>query len=120
MRLKGIASNSTFSRMSIRPIVSGFTLAFCLLTPYAKAQYFDFKRVDTTTVIHGGSPLSRAWLGGMNFCQFSKVDMDLDGTKDLLVFDRAGNQIIPFINQGGVGINYTYAPQYANYFPGGL
>ncbi len=56
--------------------------------------------------------------GGMNACQFGEVDINMDGIKDLFVFDRYGHRIMPFINEGTAGqIGYTYAPEYAAAFP---
>lgn len=56
--------------------------------------------------------------GGMNACQFGEVDIDRDGIKDLLVFDRHGNRLMPFLNRGVENqIDYSYAPQYISEFP---
>jgi hypothetical protein len=56
--------------------------------------------------------------GGMNACQFGEIDLDLDGTKDLIAFDRQGNRLMPYINSGTGGIiDYTYAPAYVSDFP---
>jgi hypothetical protein len=68
------------------------------------------------------------WAGGMNGCHFGTVDIDMDGAKDLVAFDRhgtpgiqeyeKGNRILPFINKGSAGeVNYEYAPQYVDDFP---
>lgn len=58
------------------------------------------------------------WAGGMNSCQFGEVDMDLDGDKDLVAFDRMGNRIMPFVNDGQPGIpDYHYAPEFLPGFP---
>ena len=38
-----------------------------------------------------------AWAGGLNAAQFNEIDLDLDGVKDLVVFDRSGNKLIPFL-----------------------
>jgi hypothetical protein len=43
------------------------------------------------------------WTGGLNSCQFCSIDLNLDGTNDLLVFDRHGNRRLPFINRGVAG-----------------
>ncbi len=65
-----------------------------------------------------GSYFSYPWAGGMNSCQFGQVDMDLDGKKDLLVFDRTGNRLMPFLNRGDMGqIAYEYAPEFVSHFP---
>ena len=58
------------------------------------------------------------WTGGMNSCQFSDIDLNLDGIMDLFVFDRYGNRIITFINGGFPdSVDYSYAPQYKKNFP---
>jgi hypothetical protein len=59
------------------------------------------------------------WAGGMNTCQFGKVDLDMDGIKDLVVFDRTGDRILPFrVIPSGNSFDYQYAPQFAANFPG--
>jgi hypothetical protein len=57
--------------------------------------------------------------GGMNACQFGEIDLNMDGIKDLVAFDRQGNRLMPFINNGIPGeISYTFAPEYISSFPG--
>lgn len=46
-----------------------------------------------------GSPLKWPWTGGMNAIQLGEVDLDRDGQKDLLAFDRHGNRWLPFRRQ---------------------
>lgn len=58
------------------------------------------------------------WAGGMNSCQFNEIDLNLDGINDLLVFDRNGDRMMPFINKGTPGISdYEFAPDYVASFP---
>ena len=78
-----------------------------------------FNRNDDIVVLkNNGDTLKKAWAGGFNSAQFSEIDLNLDGKKDLFVFDRAGNQIFPFINIGTANeSNYKHAPQYINDFP---
>jgi hypothetical protein len=58
------------------------------------------------------------WAGGMNSCQFGKLDIDRDGIRDLVVFDRCGDRIMPFlIKPSGESFDYYYAPEYASCFP---
>ena len=58
------------------------------------------------------------WTGGLNACQFGRMDLDNDGRKDLLVFDRHGNRLLCFLNQGGVGeIDFQYTTIYDDAFP---
>ena len=62
--------------------------------------------------------LTYPWFGGLNACQFGRVELDGDGVKDLVVFDRQGNRLSCFLNKGGRGeINYVYAPSYVRFFP---
>ena len=46
--------------------------------------------------------------------RFSEIDLDLDGTLDLLGFEKHGNRLMPFLR---VGNGFVYAPQYARCFP---
>jgi len=69
-------------------------------------------------VVAGGDTLANPWAGGMNFCQFGKLDLDGDGVKDVVLFDRSGDRVLPFRNEGIMGeISYEYAPQYIRRFP---
>ena len=70
--------------------------------------------------------LLNAWAGGMNFCQFSEIDINLDGEKDMFIFDRSGkngnqngNKIIPLIYNQSIQ-DYVYMPEYIDNFPEGL
>jgi len=58
------------------------------------------------------------WTGGLNSCQFNSIDLNMDGIDDLLVFDRSGNRLVPFLNQGiADSVCYTYAPEYVSLLP---
>ena len=58
------------------------------------------------------------WAGGMNSCQFGVIDINRDGKPDLVIFDRFGNRILPFINEGSTGeIRYSYHPELTSCFP---
>lgn len=68
-----------------------------------------------------GDTLINAWAGGFNSVQFSEIDLNLDGIKDLLVFDRTGNRVSTFINSGTSNeVSYTYDPYYLQFIPQGL
>ncbi len=65
-----------------------------------------------------GVPLKLAWAGGLNTPIFSEIDLDKDGILDLFVFDKDGNRITTYRNQGTYGqFDYTYTPQYIRHFP---
>ncbi|HTL80838.1 MAG TPA: T9SS type A sorting domain-containing protein [Bacteroidia bacterium] len=77
-----------------------------------------FLRNDSIPVNANAQNLLYPWAGGMNFCQFSDIDLNLDGIKDLFVFDRTGNRMLTFINHGTANTSdYTLDEKYAYQFP---
>ena len=77
----------------------------------------SFHYTDTVQVKYDGAFLSLPWAGGFNNPQFGKIDLNLDGELDILVFDRSGNRWIPFESSGGSNPTYTYAPQHIENLP---
>lgn len=80
----------------------------------------SFVRLDTIPVRLSptGSNILNAWAGGLNACQFSSIDLNFDGIKDLVVFDRSGNKLKTFLNAGiADSVRYIHAPQYESKFP---
>ncbi len=68
--------------------------------------------------VRNETTLAFPWAGGLNACQFGRIDLDGDGKKDLLAFDRHGNRLLCFLNKGTTGeTNYVFAPEYATHFP---
>jgi hypothetical protein len=83
----------------------------CSAQPYF--IWYDSVKVKTDV-----SYITNPWAGGLNFIQPSSIDLDLDGKKDLFIFDRTGNKIRTFINKGTPGtVNYIYTPSYEAKFP---
>ena len=83
----------------------------------------DFYQDNNIIVSKNNMELNNAWAGGMNFCQFSKIDLNLDGYDDLFIFDRSGkngtvngNKIIPFVFDNNLN-EYIYSPSYIDLFP---
>ncbi len=74
---------------------------------------------DSVFVVHENDTLRNAWAGGLNCPQFSEIDLNGDGKKDLVLFERNFyGSVKTFINEGSPGeINYTYAPEYQSRFP---
>lgn len=88
-----------------------------LLTLTGRAQ-FHFERYDSIPVYFNSQLQRFPWAGGINFAQFSDIDLDLDGRNDLFVFDRTGNKITTYINRGTAGqVDYDIAPEYVSKFP---
>ncbi len=70
---------------------------------------------DTNIIFkENGLQFSSALSGGINSGQFSNIDLNLDGVLDLVVFDKSGNKLNPFVNESG---NFLYAPRYRSNFP---
>jgi len=87
-----------------------------LISLNTSAQKYGFERVDSVTVTVGGTPLNYPWVGGINSAQFSTIHLNNDTIEDLFIFDRTGNKVLTFVNDG-IGIGYTYAPEYESQFP---
>ncbi len=98
-----------------------FCLVLCLGFYNLKAQlYFEgTKTGEEITVRFETKQVFRfPWAGGMNSCQFGEIDLNMDGKNDLFVFDRHGDRIMTFTNNGTSGeVDYDYAPEYINKFP---
>jgi FG-GAP-like repeat len=77
-----------------------------------------FPRLNIPLKINNLS-IPNAWAGGLNAPQWSEVDLNNDGKKDLFVFDRIGNVSLPFLNQSTIAgeSKYVFAPEYLPYFP---
>ncbi len=61
-----------------------------------------------------GVQFASALAGGINSAQFSNIDLNLDGIMDIVIFDKAGNKLSPFINNNG---DFIYTPSYRDSFP---
>lgn len=79
---------------------------------------FGFMKSQLISVIENNSQLAYPWAGGINTGQFSSTDLNFDGKKDLVVFDRNGNRLLCFINTAPPGsYQFEYAPEYEHFFP---
>ena len=92
--------------------------SFIALFSQSEAQ-ISFSNYKDIVVNQGSSrTLKLPFSGGLDAPQFSECDLDMDGTLDLVVFDREGYRISTFINDGIANqISYTYAPEYEKLFP---
>lgn len=78
----------------------------------------DFNRIDSILLTNeNNDALLYPFAGGLNSCQFMNMDINLDGTDDLLVFDRHGYRILPFIVSATQTVKLTFAPEYISMFP---
>ena len=90
---------------------------FILLSLFLNTISFsqiNFTRDTTVSVFENSIQLQHAWNGGVNSAQFSEIDLNLDGTNDIIIFDRSGNRLSPYLNING---NFVFSPEYRNSFP---
>ncbi len=91
-----------------------------LLLIFIKSNLFAQMYLNRDTnlrIIENNNYFTSAFSGGINSGQFSEIDLNLDGTMDIIVFDKSGNKLIPYINHNG---NFIYSPVYRNFFPSGI
>jgi hypothetical protein len=94
-----------------------FSLLFTFLTAYSQNRY-SFTRDINTPVTVGSDTLINPWAGGINYPNFSNLDINFDGKDDLLVFDRSGQRIMPFVVETINGTDvYRYRPEFIANFP---
>lgn len=94
-----------------------YTLLSCclLLVLPGFSQSFQRLNVDVT---QNETVLSNAFVGGLNSPQWNNVDLNNDGTQDLLIFDRVGDVLIPMLKSGAADEpTFTYAPEFIDNFP---
>ncbi len=101
--------------------VLGILVAGLMAIPAIQAQTTDygFQRDKMVLVFDSaGLALSKAWNGGMNACHFNEIDIDFDGHKDLVVFDKTGDKISCYRNEGiSDSVAYTLRPEWEHLFP---
>ncbi|MEQ8423120.1 MAG: T9SS type A sorting domain-containing protein [Cyclobacteriaceae bacterium] len=93
-----------------------FRLAFllCFFLSWSAKSQFTYVIDQTIPVEVQGKLLNAPWAGGLNSAQFNTMDLNGDGNRDLVVFDRTSNKISTFLNQSN---EYRYHPEYEILFP---
>lgn len=99
-------------------------LFFCFLFPFhcVFAQYelpFGFeKRYDIPVFDEIENVLTNPWTGGLYAVQLGEIDLDDDGIKDLVVFDRYGNRTLTYKNNGAPNlVSFQFEPDLAEKLP---
>lgn len=77
---------------------------------------------DTINVIENNYTLKMPWGNGLNYANVSSMDVNFDGKKDIVAFDRlnqfATGRFRCFINIGNAGqTSYSACPECSYYFP---
>jgi hypothetical protein len=76
---------------------------------------------DTISVFESNERLSMPWAGGINFSSFTQIDLNLDGKKDIVAFDKicsSGGRVRTFLNTGSAGeAKYVHDYNHQNQFP---
>ena len=115
MTFCAFSKNHLFLHKSYSLMKSATTILFITLifTKLAFTQ-MTFNRDTSLIFQENGVQFTSALAGGINSGQFSNIDLNIDGIMDLVIFDKAGDKLIPFINNNG---NFIYAPKYRANFP---
>lgn len=93
-----------------------FLLLGIILNIFSQIPFIFY---DSVPITQENDTLQNAWAGGLNCPQFSEIDLNGDGQKDLVAFERNFyGSIKTFINEGSEGeVIYKYAPEYQSRFP---
>jgi len=85
----------------------------------AQQLSFGFEKSYETPVFDSlGNQITDAWAGGLNACQFNEIDLDNDGFKDMVVFDRHGNRTLTYKNLGIPNqVSYELKPELVSVLP---
>jgi FG-GAP-like repeat/Secretion system C-terminal sorting domain len=95
--------------------ITNTLILWMLFLSFIQAQNFDRLNIPVTS---GQKTLKLPLTGGLKAGQFSNIDFNDDGIMDLFVFDRNGDQVLPFIKTGAIGsLDYVFAPEYIPIFP---
>lgn len=102
-----------------KPLYLAFLTILCLSALGQQDTLYYRFNFETPVINANNDTLKNPWGGGLNQPQLSSIDLNADGKKDIVVFDRSGSSILTYIAytdpQGK--IQYTYDPQYEKRFP---
>ncbi len=66
--------------------------------------------------LNAAAPLRNPWTGGMNAVKVNQLDLNNDGSNDLLITDRTGNSILTFEKQG-ISQSWIFNPELKKSLP---
>jgi len=99
----------------------GYSILILILLSFS-AQGQLYQRQYAIPVTMDGIPLYNPWAGGLNSCQISHIDANLDGKKDLFIFDKTNSKMSIYINMDDTPgtIDYKYTLEYNHVLPIGI
>ncbi len=99
-----------------KPLLLIAVIALCLSTFAQGPKFYIENSLEFRAT--NGKPIPYPFVGGFLSPQFSNIDLNNDGKKDLFIFDRGGNKVLTFLNaMGPNGESWVYAPDYEMAFP---
>ncbi|MEZ4804870.1 MAG: FG-GAP-like repeat-containing protein [Bacteroidia bacterium] len=92
---------------------------FTLFVSTVFGQRYNYYSSDSLIISNSNSSiLPFALSGGYHCPQFSPCDLDDDGKKDIVVYDKLDGSVSTYINKGNIGeVKYVLDNRYAAYFP---
>ncbi|MCQ2280621.1 MAG: T9SS type A sorting domain-containing protein [Bacteroidales bacterium] len=94
---------------------------FATVTATFSQNFYDFgfSRSQNITVHHPDEQFFLfPWTGGINSVSCHEFDLNGDEHLDLVCFEKHGNRLLTFINNGiADSCSYTFAPAYTRQFP---
>src|SRR5688572_6851727 len=109
-------SLSLFGHKPLKQFIIIFLSALTLAPAAAQSPFLapDYR----PEVIINGNTLKFPWTGGVNSPIVNSIDLDGNGFADIMLFDRVGNRITTFLNDGiALQSSYTHAPEFEPLFP---
>ena len=107
-------------RHNMKKSFSTILISAICLSSYGQVQrnLYGFEKSNSISVSTNGKSFSNAWAGGINSAQVNTLDLNMDGTEDLVLFDKQGKNYHTYIAVGsGSSAHYEYAPEYEKAFP---
>ncbi|MCB0736617.1 MAG: T9SS type A sorting domain-containing protein [Bacteroidetes bacterium] len=91
--------------------------AFCSKLANAQKSKYYLAETDPPVLKTANGDSKNGFFGGLRYPRFNSIDLDFDGNEDLVIFDREGQQLLTFLGNGNaINPQYTFAPDYADYF----
>jgi len=91
-----------------------YFIFFIAFQSWAQSPLFTF---DTSHTLSQNNIITpNPWVGGFNSPQFSTIDLNLDGSLDLFVYERTNQKCYTFLANPAQK-KYIYSPKYESLFP---